>query len=173
MTIPAVRRLKTAYALAFGAEKALVRIQISAGTQALSLCLYSLLRPGDTLLSVTGLPYDTLTATIGLTEPGSDAPDGSLADLGVRFASVDLLPDGSPDLAAVAAALANRPKVVFIQKSRGYTTRRSLTIDDIAAVVRTVREIHPAAIVLVDNCYGEFVEDREPCMVAPIWSPAP
>lgn len=158
-------QIETAYAQVFGAEKALVRIQISAGTQALAICLYGLLRPGDTLLSVTGRPYDTLQATIGVTDDGSPAPEGSLVDLGVNYRELALQDDGDPDLAGIAEALDVRTKVVFIQKSRGYTTRRSLLIADIEQIVQTVRQHQPQAIVLVDNCYGEFVEDREPCMV--------
>lgn len=158
-------QIEKAYARVFGAEKALVRIQISAGTQALAICFFGLLRPGDTLLSVTGRPYDTLQSTIGVTDDGSPAPDGSLCDMGVHYSELDLLPDGTPDLAGIAKALDDRTKVVFIQKSRGYTTRRSLLVDDIAQIVQTVRQHQPQAIVLVDNCYGEFVETQEPCMV--------
>lgn len=162
---PGRAQIEAAYADVFGAEKALVRIQISAGTQAISMSLFGLLRPGDTLLSVTGRPYDTLTESIGWTQGDEPPPAGSLADWGVRYSEVDLLPDGAPDLAAIDAALVSRPKVVFIQKSRGYTTRRSLLIDDIAAIVAVVRAVSPQTVVLVDNCYGEFVETREPCMV--------
>jgi len=158
-------QIETAYAQVFGAEKALVRIQISAGTQALAICLFGLLRPGDTLLAVTGRPYDTLQASIGITDDGSPAPDGSLVDMGVFYRELELLPGGSPDLAGIAQALESRTKVVFIQKSRGYTTRRSLLTDDIEQIVQTVRQKQPQAIILVDNCYGEFVETREPCMV--------
>lgn len=158
-------QIEAAYAAVFGAEKALVRIQISAGTQALAICLFGLLRPGDELLAVTGRPYDTLQASIGLTAEGEPIPEGSLRDYGVTYRELDLLPNGDPDLQAIAGAISDQTKVVFIQKSRGYTTRRSLLIDDIEQIVRTVRAQKPGAIVLVDNCYGEFVESREPCMV--------
>lgn len=158
-------QIEAAYAAVFGAEKALVRIQISAGTQALAICLFGLLRPGDELLAVTGRPYDTLLASIGLTAEGEPIPEGSLRDYGVTYRELDLLPNGDPDLQAIAGAISDQTKVVFIQKSRGYTTRRSLLIDDIEQIVRTVRAQKPGAIVLVDNCYGEFVESREPCMV--------
>jgi len=117
------------------------------------------------LLAVTGRPYDTLQASIGITDDGSPAPDGSLVDMGVFYRELELLPGGSPDLAGIAQALESRTKVVFIQKSRGYTTRRSLLTDDIEQIVQTVRQKQPQAIILVDNCYGEFVETREPCMV--------
>lgn len=162
---PGRAQIEAAYAAVFGAEQALVRIQISAGTQALAICLFGLLRPGDELLCVTGRPYDTLNASIGLTEDGVSAPEGSLLDFGVLYREIDLQPDGSPALDAISTALSDKTKVVFIQKSRGYTTRRSLLIDDIEAIVKTVRARHDKAIILVDNCYGEFVETREPCMV--------
>ncbi len=155
-------QIERAYALAFGAEAALVRIQISSGTQAISACLYGLLRPGDELLSVSGAPYDTLLETIGTGDPAAD--NGSLRDFGVTYRQVGLTPAGDPDLAAISAAIGPRTKVVFIQKSRGYTLRRSLLADDLAAICATVRSTGSPAAILVDNCYGEFVENREPCM---------
>lgn len=160
-------QIEAAFARAFGAEAALVRIQISSGTQALALCLYGLLRPGDELLSVTGHPYDTLASTIGSTAvpAGADSDTGSLRDLGVVYREIDLLADGSPDLDGIGHAIGPRTKVVFVQKSRGYTQRRSLLADDLASIVRAVRQSGNHAVILVDNCYGEFVETREPCMV--------
>lgn len=162
-------QIEKAFALAFGAEAALVRIQISAGTQALAHCLYGLLRPGDELLSVTGPPYDTLLQTIGgaaLADRGDAAGDrGSLHDFGIHYRQVDLTPDGDPDLPAIAAALNARTKVVFIQKSRGYTQRRALRAADLAAICRAVRTAGSQASILVDNCYGEFAETSEPCML--------
>lgn len=158
-------QIEAAYATVFGAQKALVRIQISAGTQALAICFFGLLRPGDELLSVTGRPYDTLQSTIGLTDADQPAPEGSLLDLGVKYREVQLLENGDPDLSAIEAAIQSSTKIVFIQKSRGYTTRRSLLIEDIEKIVQKVRAVKPDTIVLVDNCYGEFVETREPCMV--------
>lgn len=158
-------QIEAAYATVFGAQKALVRIQISAGTQALAICFFGLLRPGDELLSVTGRPYDTLQSTIGLTDADQPVPDGSLLDLGVKYREVQLLENGDPDLSAIEAAIQSSTKIVFIQKSRGYTTRRSLLIEDIEKIVQKVRAVKPDTIVLVDNCYGEFVETREPCMV--------
>lgn len=156
-------QIENAYALAFGSEAALVRIQISSGTQALAICLFGLLRPGDELLSVTGAPYDTLMNTIGSAD--SDQPDqGSLHDFGVSYRQIELTDDGSPDLPAIAAALGPKTKIVFIQKSRGYTLRRSLLSDDILAICQTVRAAGSQAVILVDNCYGEFVENSEPCM---------
>ena len=156
-------QVERAYALAFGAESALVRIQISSGTQAIALCLFGLLRPGDELLSVTGAPYDTLMASIGTA--GTPGDWGSLYDLGVSYREIGLNPDGSPDLPAIQTALTTRTKVVFIQKSRGYTMRRSLRTADLSAICQAVRATGSQAIILVDNCYGEFVETAEPCMV--------
>ena len=161
-------QIEQAFARAFGAEAALVRIQISSGTQALALCLFGLLRPGDELLAVTGKPYDTLSASIGLDRPagGALAQDtGSLRDLGVQYRQTDLLADGSPDLPAIGRSLHPGVRVVFVQKSRGYTLRRSLLSADLAAICRTVRQAGSQAVILVDNCYGEFVEQSEPCMV--------
>jgi cystathionine beta-lyase family protein involved in aluminum resistance len=154
-------QIEQVYATVFGAESALVRIQISSGTQAIAACLFGLLRPGDELLSVSGTPYDTLLETIGQTV---SAPDrGSLADFGVTYRQLELLEDGSPDLPAISRALQPRTKMVLVQKSRGYSLRRSLYTDDIEAIVRTVRQCGSKAIIMVDNCYGEFVETREPC----------
>lgn len=157
-------QIEKAYADVLGAESALVRIQISSGTQALALCLFGLLRPGDELLSVTGKPYDSLMETIG-TEQDGQVDQGSLRDFGVTFRQLELLPGGNPDLAGIAEAITPRTKVIFIQKSRGYTLRRSLLAADLAAISACVRSAGSQAIILVDNCYGEFVETREPCMV--------
>jgi cystathionine beta-lyase family protein involved in aluminum resistance len=156
-------QVEQAFAYAFGAESALVRIQISSGTQALALCLFGLLRPGDEMLSVTGAPYDSLRETIG----GSgehDGCSGSLRDFGIHYRQVDLTAAGDPDLGAIKSAIGQQTKLVFIQKSRGYTQRRSLRASDLAAICRTVREAGSGAAILVDNCYGEFVETEEPCM---------
>lgn len=156
-------QIERAYAVAFGAESAYVRIQISAGTQVLSQCLFALLRPGDELLSVTGAPYDTLKETIGSADNEKDT--GSLYDYGISYNQIELLQDGTPDLTAIRSAISNKTKIVFVQKSRGYTTRRSLLAEDIRKISETVHDASPNSIVMVDNCYGEFVEDLEPCMV--------
>jgi cystathionine beta-lyase family protein involved in aluminum resistance len=165
-------QIEKAYAVVFGAEAALVRIQISAGTQALALCLYGLLRPGDELLSVSGPPYDTLRQTIGGTagSAGADRGEadvdiGSLHDFGITYRQIDLTAEGDPDLPAIASALTAHTKMVYIQKSRGYTQRRALRAADLAAICQAVRSAGSPAIILVDNCYGEFVETREPCML--------
>lgn len=147
------------YARVFGAESALVRLGFVNGTHAIATALFAVCRPGDTLLSVTGLPYDTLRQTIGIAGDG----DGSLKYYGVDYAQVELLPDGGPDLTAIRKAAAD-PKVraVAIQRSRGYALRRALGVADIAQIVETVRKVNPAANILVDNCYGEFTEPQEP-----------
>ena len=160
-------KLEAIFADLFGAEAAYVRMQISSGTQAISSMLYGVLRPGDKMLSVTGRPYDTLMQTIGI---GDDITyDATLKDYGVSYDEVELLPDGSPDLKAIEDKLDLSTKMVFIQKSRGYSSRRALLIKDIEAVVKVVRNWseknnHPV-IVAVDNCYGEFTEEKEPCAV--------
>ncbi|MDD2578818.1 MAG: methionine gamma-lyase family protein [Eubacteriales bacterium] len=154
-------QIEQVYAHVFGAEAALVRLQISSGTQAISACLFGLLRPGDELLSVTGTPYDTLLESIG--QPGQTEDKGSLADFGITYRQVELSPDGSPDADAIRQALQPRTRVVLVQKSRGYSTRRSLRHADLASIVEIVRSAGSRAIIMTDNCYGEFVETQEPC----------
>ena len=147
------------YARVFGAEKALVRIGFVNGTHALTAALFGVCRPGETLLSVTGAPYDTLQCAIGIAGDG----DCSLNYYGVGYAQVDLRADGEPDFDAIRKAAAD-PKVcaVLIQRSRGYGRRRAFSVADIARIVKAVRETNPKASIMVDNCYGEFTEDREP-----------
>ncbi|MHB8964174.1 MAG: methionine gamma-lyase family protein, partial [Saccharofermentanales bacterium] len=153
-------RLEKAFAKIFGAESALLRWQISSGTSAISMALFGVLRPGDIMLSVTGRPYDTLTGVIGM--DGSDG-SGTLADFGVRYKQTELGSDGKPDAEAIANALTPEVKVVFIQKSKGYTNRGSLLNEDIGRISETVRNAGSSAYIIVDNCYGEFVETTEPC----------
>lgn len=153
--------LDALWAQVLGAEDALVRHNFSSGTNTLATALFAVLRPGDTMLAVTGRPYDTLLQTIGLSgTPGN----GSLADFGVKYREINLLEDFSPDYDAIEKALQTDPsvKMVYVQRSRGYTTRPALTIDVIEKIVRTVNK---RAIVMVDNCYGEFTELREPTEV--------
>ncbi len=149
------------YARVFGAEAAIVRHSIACGTHALTIGLFALLRPGDVLLSVTGKPYDTLDEVIGITgTPGC----GSLRDFGVDYDVVPLLPNGDPDYEGIAAALAkhgDRVKVAFIQRSKGYMDRRTLSVGEIGEIAAFVKARSSAAV-MVDNCYGEFVEEREP-----------
>ncbi len=158
-------KIEQMYAEIFGAEAAYVRIQISAGTQAIALCLFGVLRPGDELLSVTGRPYDTLASAIGISEDEKLLGMGSLREYGIQYKEVPLSEDGSPDLNQITSAICDRTKMVFIQKSKGYTTRRCLLSDDILAIVKAVRARKPDTVIFVDNCYGEFVEKVEPCML--------
>lgn len=156
--------LDRVYARVFGCEAALVRHSIACGTHALTIGLFALLRPGDILLSVTGKPYDTLDEVIGITgEKGA----GSLSDFGVEYACVALKEDGSPDYTGIGQALDRygaRVKVAFIQRSKGYLDRPTLTVDEIGKLAHFIKE-RSSACVMVDNCYGEFVEEREPVSV--------
>lgn len=156
-------KIEQMYAEVFGAEAAYVRIQIGSGTQAIAMCLFGVLRPGDELLSVTGKPYDSLGDTIGGNTSKQSCDVGSLSDFGVTFQSVSLLEDGSPDLPMISASISEKTRMIYIQKSRGYTTRRSLREADLSAIIQTVRGIKPDTVIFVDNCYGEFVELCEPC----------
>ncbi len=150
------------YARVFGAEAAFVRHTLLSGTHALTVGLFGLLRPGDTLLSITGKPYDTLDEVIGIS---GEAGRGSLADFGITYKEVALLADGTPDYEGIARALADPTvKVAFIQRSKGYLDRKTLSIAEIARLCDTVKA-NSDAFVMVDNCYGEFVEDKEPTAV--------
>ncbi len=152
--------LDKVYAEVFGAEDALVRHSFVSGTHALTVALFGVLRTGDKLVSLTGKPYDTLEEVIGIRGSGN----GSLKDFGVSYDQVDFLPDGKPDLADIFKKVKDA-KVAYIQRSRGYALRPTLTIDDIAEIVKSVKNANPNAIIMVDNCYGEFVEEAEPLSV--------
>lgn len=152
-------KIENIFAKVFKAEKAYVRWQISTGSQAISAMLYGALRPGDIMLSVTGRPYDTLMATIGISSGNNDM---SLVSYGIKYEEVELKADGTPDLEAIRAAIKPETKMVFIQKSRGYTGRRALLTDDIEKIASLAHSIREDIIVAVDNCYGEFTEKREP-----------
>jgi len=153
--------LENIYAEVFGGEKGLVRTQIISGTHAISIALFGVLRPGDELLYITGKPYDTLEEIVGLRGNGS----GSLKEFGISYNSVDLHDDGSVDYQAVAKAMKSNTKMVGIQRSKGYATRPSFTISEIEEMIRFVKGINSDVVVFVDNCYGEFVEELEPCHV--------
>ncbi len=153
--------LDSVYAQVFKAEDALVRHHIVSGTQAISLCLFGILRPGDRVTAVTGKPYDTLEEVIGIR--GENC--GSLKEFGVVYEQVDLLDGGKPDLMGIKRSVAKKTKLVMVQRSRGYSWRDALTISDIEGIVKAVREVNSEAIIMVDNCYGEFVEEREPLEV--------
>lgn len=149
------------FAQVFGTEDALVRFNFVSGTHALSTALFGVLRTGDKIVSITGKPYDTLEEVIGI---AGEKGNGSLMDYGVEYGQVDLLPDGEPDYEAIPEGVKGA-KVAYIQRSRGYSLRRAFTIDDIEKMVQAVKKGNPDAIIMVDNCYGEFVEEREPSEV--------
>lgn len=149
--------LEAVYASAFHAESALVRSQLTCGTHALTIALSGNLRPGDELFSPVGKPYDTLEGVIGI-RPSK----GSLAEYGVTYAQADLLPDGSFDYDAIRNGINERTKMVTIQRSKGYATRPTLSVERIGELIAFVKEIKPDVICMVDNCYGEFVETIEP-----------
>ena len=154
--------LDAVYAHAFGAEDAIVRHSITCGSHALALCLYGILRPGDELLSITGKPYDTLDEVIGIR--GKEG-QGSLKEYGVTYRQIEFTADGRIDVDAVLDAINDRTKLIFIQRSRGYEFRPALTVDEIGRVVSLIKAKKKDLYVMVDNCYGEFVEEREPTEV--------
>lgn len=149
--------LEQVYANVFHTEDALVRPQITCGTHALALALSANLRPGDELLSISGKPYDTLEEVIGI-RPSK----GSLAEYGITYRQVDLLPDGSFDFSGIEQAIHEKTKLIAIQRSKGYQTRPSLSVKIIAEVIAFIKARWPHLICMVDNCYGEFVETVEP-----------
>ena len=149
--------LERVYADTFHTQDALVRAQITCGTHALSLALSANLRPGDEMLSISGKPYDTLEEVIGI-RPSR----GSLAEYGVTYRQVELTQDGNFDFPAIRAALGEKTRLVAIQRSKGYLTRPSLSVDAIGEAIHFVKQIRPDIIVMVDNCYGEFVDRTEP-----------
>ena len=148
------------YADILGTEAAIVRIGFVNGTHALTSALFALAKPGETILSLTGLPYDTLQEAIGLR--GGDG-FGSLEFYGIHYRQIELASDGGPDYSGIAEACA-QPDVaaVIIQRSRGYASRKALTIEEIGNMIRTVCEVRPSIKVMVDNCYGEFTDVLEP-----------
>lgn len=152
--------LDKVYATAFGAEDAIVRQGFQSGTHALTVALFGMLRPGDTMLSVTGIPYDTIRSVIGIEGDYS----GSLKDFNINYDEVSLL-NGNVDYNALKEKLKTKPKMAYIQRSRGYSLRKALTISDIKKIADTVKTVSPDTIVMVDNCYGEFVEKLEPTQV--------
>jgi len=153
-------KLDRIFAECFGAEDALVRHNFMSGTHTLVTALYGVLRPGDVMTCVTGTPYDTLQETLGL----KGASSGNFVEFGIHYRQKELLPDGTPDLEAVAEA-AKESRMVYIQRSRGYSLRPSLTIAQIEQIVKAAKAANPQVVVMVDNCYGEFVEKLEPCDV--------
>ena len=152
--------LEKIYSDIFKTEDALVRPQIICGTHALNVALSSNLRPGDELLSPVGKPYDTMDEIIGI-RPSK----GSLAEYGITYAQVDLLPDGGFDYEGIKNAINERTKLVTIQRSKGYASRPTLSVERIGELISFIKSIKPDVICMVDNCYGEFVEKSEPTQV--------
>ncbi|MBE6805340.1 MAG: hypothetical protein E7526_02285 [Ruminococcaceae bacterium] len=154
--------LERVFADCVGAEDALIRHNFVSGTHTLTVALFGLLRPNDKMLCLTGRPYDTLIGVLGIDKHS----DGSLKDFGVEYNQVDLTENGQPDIEAVKAALKKQKyKMAYIQRSKGYSLRPSLSIEKIKELCRAVKEVSPDTIIMVDNCYGEFVETLEPCEV--------
>lgn len=152
--------IEAVYAEVFGTEDALVRPQITCGTHALGLALGANLRPGDEILAISGKPYDTLEEVIGIRES-----KGSLAEYGITYRQVDLLSDGSFDYEEIKKAINEKTKLIHIQRSKGYATRPTLSVDVIGEAIAFIKNINSQLIVMVDNCYGEFVEEKEPSNV--------
>ena len=154
--------LEQVFADCMGAEASIFRHSFASGTHTLNVMLFGVLRPGDTMLCLTGRPYDTLIGVLGI----DGHVDGSLKDFGVNFEQVDLKSDGTPDMAAIEEKIQSKKyKVAYIQRSRGYSLRPSLSVETIGQMARLVKRLSPETLVLVDNCYGEFVEKREPLEV--------
>ena len=149
--------LERIYADVFHTEDALVRTQIVCGTHALFTTMFGNLRPGDEILAIAGKPYDTLDEIIGIRESR-----GSLAEYGVTYAQVDLLPNGDFDIDGIKNAINSRTRLVEIQRSKGYAVRKTLSVQQIGEAIKAVKSVNPDIICMVDNCYGEFVQDIEP-----------
>lgn len=153
--------LERVYAQTFGAEAAIVRPQIISGTHAITLSLFGILRPGDELVYITGKPYDTLQSIVD----GGEKDTGSLKDYKIGYSHVDLIDNTEIDWVGVQKAVNENTKMIAIQRSKGYATRPSFTIEQISEMVVKIRAIAPEAVIFVDNCYGEFVEHLEPTEV--------
>ena len=159
---PGRNKIEEIYAKIFKAEDALVRAQFISGTHALAITLSALLRPNDTMVSLTGSPYDTLQTVIGC---GEEVSKSSLKAYGIKYEQIELK-DNEFDIRTIQERLRKKDvKLVEIQRSKGYSTRKSLTIEKIEEAIKAIREINKEVIIMVDNCYGEFVQDREPIEV--------
>ncbi|MDB9313076.1 methionine gamma-lyase family protein [Spirulina sp. CS-785/01] len=150
--------LDRVFAQVMGADAALVRLQLVSGTHGIAAALFGVLRPGDEMLAVAGKPYDTLEEVIGLRGIGQ----GSLLDFGISYRQVELTQEGKIDWAALKESVWDKTRLVLIQRSCGYAWRESLSLADIERIVTLVKEQNPQTVCFVDNCYGEFIEDREP-----------
>lgn len=152
-------KIEEIYSHVFKAEDSLVRSQLISGTHALAITLSALLRPGDTMLSITGAPYDTLQTVIGI---GKEESKSSLKAYNIHYEQIDLK-ENEFDFPKIQERLKKKDiKLIEIQRSRGYSTRKSLTIEKIEKAIQAIREVDKDVIIMVDNCYGEFVQDREP-----------
>ena len=159
---PGRKKIEEIYANIFKAEDSLVRAQFISGTHALAITLSALLRPNDTMISITGAPYDTLQTVIGL---GENPSKSSLKQYGVKYEQIELVNDEFNEK-AIQQRLSNKDvKLIEIQRSRGYSTRKSINIDKIEKIIEKIREVNREVIIMVDNCYGEFVEEKEPIEV--------
>ena len=155
---PGRNKIEEIYSKVFKAEDALVRTQLISGTHALAVTLSALLRPGDTMISITGEPYDTLQTVIGITGESKS----SLKEFGVKYEQIELV-NNDFDIEKIKERLAKKDvKLVEIQRSRGYSTRESLVIEKIEKAIKAIREVNSEVIIMVDNCYGEFVQEKEP-----------
>ena len=156
---PGRNKIEEIYAHILKAEDSLVRSQLISGTHALAITLFALLRPGDTMLSITGEPYDTLQTVIGI---GKEKSESSLKAFSIGYEQIDLV-NNEFDLPKIQQRLRKKDvKLVEIQRSRGYSTRKSLRIEQLEKVIQAIREVNQEVIIMVDNCYGEFVQDKEP-----------
>ena len=159
---PGRNKIEEIYASIFKAEDALVRAQLISGTHALAITLGALLRPGDTMLSISGAPYDTLQTVIGF---GENPSPSSLKSYGINYEQIDLI-DNNFDISKIIERVSKKDiKLMEIQKSIGYSERKSLTIEQIENVIKEIRKVNTEVIIMVDNCYGEFVEEKEPIEV--------
>ena len=159
---PGRNKIEEIYANIFKAEDSLVRTQLVSGTHALAVTLSALLRPNETMLSISGEPYDTLQTVIGI---GKEVSKSSLKTFGINYEQIDLL-DNDFDIPKIQERLKKQNiKLIEIQRSRGYSTRKSLTIEKIEKVIKAIREVNTKVIIMVDNCYGEFVQEKEPIEV--------
>ncbi|BAT52514.1 putative aluminum resistance protein [Nostoc sp. NIES-3756] len=153
--------LDKVFAEVMGAEAAAVRVQFVSGTHAIACALFGVLRPGDEMLAVAGSPYDTLEEVIGLRGQGQ----GSLIEFGIKYRQLELTSEGSIDWLALSNSITDRTRLILIQRSRGYSWRPSLSIADIEKIVNLVKQQNPHTVCFVDNCYGEFIETKEPTHV--------
>jgi cystathionine beta-lyase family protein involved in aluminum resistance len=153
--------LDRVFAQIMGAESAIVRVQLVSGTHAIACALYGILRPGDELLAVMGAPYDTLEEVIGVRGHGQ----GSLSEFNISYQELTLTPQGSVDWEGLKTAIKPHTRMALIQRSCGYSWRSSLSIDEIGEIIRIIKSQNPHTVCFVDNCYGEFIENREPTAV--------